>query len=54
MENENPEESSDKTSLLEKEWENRTLCSDGNCIGVIGADGLCKECGNPADELEDD
>ena len=27
------------------EWENRVLCSDGNCIGVIGADGRCKECG---------
>ena len=23
----------------------RKLCSDGTCIGVIGADGLCKECG---------
>ena len=29
------------------EWENRELCSDGNCIGVIGADGRCKECGKP-------
>ena len=27
------------------EWESRRLCSDGNCIGVIGSDGLCKECG---------
>ncbi|MGD2269444.1 MAG: hypothetical protein PVI06_03515 [Desulfobacterales bacterium] len=27
------------------DWENRKLCSDGNCIGVIGADGRCKECG---------
>ncbi len=26
-------------------WENRVLCSDGNCIGVIGPDGHCKECG---------
>ena len=26
-------------------WENRTLCSDENCIGVIGPDGRCKECG---------
>jgi len=30
---------------LELEWEKRTLCSDGSCIGVIGADGRCKECG---------
>jgi hypothetical protein len=29
------------------EWENRILCSDGNCIGVIGPDGRCKECGKP-------
>jgi hypothetical protein len=29
------------------EWENRVLCSDGNCIGVIGPDGKCKECGKP-------
>jgi hypothetical protein len=28
-------------------WKNRTLCSDGNCIGVIGDDGICKECGTP-------
>jgi hypothetical protein len=27
------------------DWENRTLCSDENCIGVIGPDGRCKECG---------
>ena len=33
----------------EKEWEQRTLCSDGSCIGIIGADGRCKECGLPYD-----
>jgi hypothetical protein len=31
------------------EWENRILCSDGSCIGVIGPNGLCKECGKPYD-----
>ena len=31
------------------DWENRTLCSDGNCIGIIGPDGNCKECGKPYD-----
>ncbi len=31
-------------------WENRRLCPDGNCIGVIGPDGRCKECGRPAEE----
>ncbi|MDP2646675.1 MAG: hypothetical protein Q8P24_17180 [Desulfobacterales bacterium] len=30
-------------------WENRTLCSDESCIGVIGPDGRCQECGKPAD-----
>ena len=27
------------------DWDSRTLCSDESCIGVIGADGRCKECG---------
>ena len=27
--------------------ENRRLCSDGSCIGTIGDDDLCKECGKP-------
>jgi len=35
--NENPAERDD--------WESRTLCSDESCIGVIGPDGRCKECG---------
>jgi hypothetical protein len=34
-----------KDATDDSEWENRVLCSDGNCIGVIGADGCCKECG---------
>jgi hypothetical protein len=29
------------------EWETRVLCSDESCIGVIGTDGKCKECGKP-------
>ena len=32
---------------VDDEWGNRVLCSDGNCIGVIGSDGNCKECGKP-------
>ncbi len=31
------------------EWENRRLCVDEACIGVIGPDGRCKECGKPED-----
>jgi hypothetical protein len=34
---------------VDDEWANRRLCSDGNCIGVIGRDGRCKECGKKAD-----
>ena len=35
-------------------WENRVLCSDGNCIGVVGPDGRCKECGKPCDPDAED
>lgn len=31
--------------IADEDWENRVLCSDGCCIGVIGPDGKCKECG---------
>ena len=36
-------------SQMDSEWEARTLCSDGDCIGVIGPDGRCLECGRPYD-----
>ncbi len=29
------------------DFSSRKLCSDGTCIGVIGSDGRCKECGKP-------
>lgn len=42
----------------DSEWEKRVLCSDGNCIGVIGPDGHCKECGkafnNDSEHIIDD
>jgi hypothetical protein len=25
----------------------RELCTEGTCIGIIGPDGFCKECGRP-------
>ncbi len=34
-------------TMMDDDWERRILCSDGNCIGVIGADGRCNECGKP-------
>ena len=30
------------------EWDQRLLCSDGACVGVIGSDGTCKVCGRAA------
>ncbi|MEK6607675.1 MAG: hypothetical protein AABZ30_08450 [Myxococcota bacterium] len=28
--------------------DDRVLCTDGACVGVIGADGRCRECGKSA------
>jgi hypothetical protein len=36
-----------KARGLDLEWENRVLCSDESCIGTIGPDGRCRECGRP-------
>jgi len=35
----------DKKIDCDPEWEDRILCPDGNCIGIIGSDGRCRECG---------
>ena len=41
-----PDEALDSEQLsTDDEWSKRTLCSDESCIGVIGPDGRCKECG---------
>ncbi|MCC6998277.1 MAG: hypothetical protein IT370_26920 [Deltaproteobacteria bacterium] len=32
----------------DSDWDNRELCSDGSCIGVIGKNGKCNECGKAA------
>lgn len=37
----------DATASEDDDWEKRILCSDESCIGVIGPDGKCKECGKP-------
>ncbi|MFO7963376.1 MAG: hypothetical protein R6U50_05595 [Desulfobacterales bacterium] len=42
-------ESNLKKTSIDEDWENRQLCSDGNCIGIIGRDGRCSICGLPAD-----
>ena len=45
METEIPEKNEEDMAPTDLEWQQRVLCSDGNCIGVIGSDGHCKECG---------
>ena len=40
---------SDGEIVTSEDWDTRVLCSDESCIGVIGADGCCKECGRPYD-----
>lgn len=30
------------------DWDQRQLCADGNCVGLIGSDGTCKVCGRAA------
>jgi hypothetical protein len=56
VENDQPQEieddASDDTGEPDKidendDWSKRTLCKDESCIGVIGPDGRCKECGLP-------
>jgi hypothetical protein len=38
---------SSKTDTDSDDWDKRVLCSDESCIGTIGPDGKCKECGKP-------
>jgi len=47
MSEERPEPSEAEVAPDDSDWDRRVLCSDGNCIGVIGPDGRCKECGKP-------
>jgi hypothetical protein len=36
------------------EWDQRQLCPDGSCVGVIGPDGTCKVCGRAAPNWGDE
>lgn len=36
------------------EWDQRQLCPDGTCIGVIGPEGTCKVCGRVAPDWGDE
>ncbi len=31
--------------VTDEDWDKRVLCPDESCIGVMGPDGKCKECG---------
>jgi len=42
-----PPAGNDSGGRPDDDWESRRLCSDENCIGVIGPDGRCRECGKP-------
>jgi hypothetical protein len=33
-----------------EDWETRILCSDESCIGTIGPNGKCRECGKPYED----
>jgi hypothetical protein len=37
-----------ESTVTDDEWEKRVLCSDEACIGTIGPDGKCRECGKVA------
>jgi hypothetical protein len=39
--------SKSEDAVSDEDWDKRVLCSDEACIGVIGPDGKCKECGKP-------
>lgn len=41
------QDSATDMGLDDDEWQKRVLCIDESCIGVIGPDGKCKECGKP-------
>jgi hypothetical protein len=36
------------------DWNQRQLCPDGACVGIIGPDGLCKVCGRVAPNWGDE
>lgn len=36
------------------EWDQRQLCPDGACVGVIGSDGTCNVCGRVAPNWGDE
>lgn len=39
---------------MSSDWDQRQLCPDGGCTGVIGGDGTCKVCGRAAPNWGDE
>ena len=39
---------------MSDEWDQRLLCPDGGCVGLIGNDGTCKVCGRAAPNWGDE
>ncbi|MBW1859829.1 MAG: zinc ribbon domain-containing protein [Deltaproteobacteria bacterium] len=37
----------ESTQFEGTDFSERTLCSDGACIGIINEKGICNECGKP-------
>jgi hypothetical protein len=37
----------ESAQLEDTDFSERTLCSDGTCIGIINEKGVCNECGKP-------
>ena len=52
MSDESTESNENEMATDEEDWENRVLCSDESCIGVVGPDGRCKECGKAPEESQ--
>lgn len=43
------ERAQDSLEPAPDDFDDRLLCADDGCIGVVGADGTCRECGAVAD-----
>lgn len=37
----------ESTQFEGADFSERTLCSDGTCIGIVNEKGICNECGKP-------
>lgn len=44
-EDQDEDEDEDEDAEAPAEWEDRKLCDDGACVGVIADNGLCTVCG---------